>query len=128
MDTLDRRYRRMIGDETSDALLEAGIHLHLLFRNHICGHIAFGQMGGLELGATRTLVAGGPTPREAALGLLRTPEHYRPRSLQTSLWALSEAAEIAADKIEERRVTLEAPGFYALASEMDTLVGAFRGC
>lgn len=117
----------MIGNEASDALLEAGIHLHLLFRNSICGHLAFGQMGGVALGATRTLVSGGATPREAALGLLRTPEHYRPRSLQTSLWALGEAAEIAADKIEERRYTMDDPIFFHLASEMDNLAGAFRG-
>lgn len=117
----------MIGDEASDSLLEAGVHLHLLFRNHICGHIAFGQMGGLAVGATRTLVSGGATPREAALGLLRTPESYRPRSLQTSLWALSEAAEVAADAIEERTLAELGTPFYHLCNEIDDLTGAIRG-
>lgn len=117
----------MIGNEASDSLLEAGIHLHLLFSHHICGHMAFGYMGGLPLGATRTLVSGGPTPREAALGLLRTPAHYRPRSLRTSLWALSEVAETTAGTIEERTLAELGTPFYHLCNEIDDLTGAIRG-
>lgn len=100
MDDLDRRYRQMIGDEASDALLEAGVHLHLLFSHTVNGHIAFGHMGGHEVGQVRTLVAGGHTPEEAARGLAeRTPAHFRPECLRSSMWALGEAVELLTEAI-----------------------------
>jgi hypothetical protein len=101
MDDLDFRYRRIIGEDTSDFLIQHHVKLDLLFKDRIGGHMAFGHMGGADWGPnrTRTLVCHGRTPTEAARGLVeRTPPHYRPQSLRSATWALEQAAHVMAHR------------------------------
>ena len=99
MDLLDLRYRTIIGEETSDMLLREHIKLDLLFADKVCGHMAYGHVGGAEYGELRgrTLVGSGKTPQEAAQALVeRNYPHLRPKSLRSAAWALEQALELAA--------------------------------
>lgn len=94
-------YRTIIGDEASDLLLREHVKLDLLFNDKVCGHMAYGRIGGgLDYGDLRgrTIVGSGKTPREAALALVeRNPEHYRPKSLRSATWALEQALSLLGD-------------------------------
>jgi len=84
----------------SDLLLREHVHLDLLFTDRVCGHMAYGHVGGGpsygELRG-RTIVGSGKTPQEAARALVeRNPEHLRPKCLRSASWALGEALELLA--------------------------------
>lgn len=101
MEKLDRMYRTIIGAETSDFLLSEHVHLDLLFTDKVCGHMAYGHIGGGpsygELRG-RTIVGSGKTPAEAARALVeRNPEHFRPKCLRSAVWALGEAMQLLAE-------------------------------
>jgi hypothetical protein len=89
----------MIGETLSDALLNEHVKLDLLFANKVCGHMAFGHVGGADYGEARgrTIVGSGKTPQEAARALLeRNPPHLRPKSLRSAVWALEQHAALTA--------------------------------
>jgi hypothetical protein len=93
MDTLDLMYRERIGPEISDALIAEHVKLDLLFTDKVCGHLAYGHIGGADWGPMRgrTIVGRGNTQAEAARALLDNPPHMRPKSLRSAAWALSQA-------------------------------------
>lgn len=99
MDTLDLAYRERIGPEISDALIAEHVKLDLLFTDKVCGHMAYGHIGGADWGPLRgrTIVGSGKTQAEAAKALLDNPPHMRPKSLRSAAWALSQALELLAN-------------------------------
>lgn len=83
-------------------LLREHVKLDLLFTDRVCGHMAYGHVGGAEYGELRgrTIVGSGETPQEAARALVeRNPEHFRPKSLRSAAWALEQALELASGAI-----------------------------
>lgn len=87
-------------------LLRHHVKLNLLFTDRVCGHMAYGRIGGPEWGplSGRTIVSSGETPADAARGLVeRTPEHFRPKSLRSASWALEQALSLAAGAIQHGR-------------------------
>lgn len=92
----------IIGPKTSDSLLREHVKLSLLFSDKVCGHMAYGHVGGADWGPVRgrTLVGSGRTPQEAAQALLtRNPPHLRPKSLRSAAWALEQALQLTAEAI-----------------------------
>lgn len=81
-------------------LLREHVKLDLLFCDKICGHMAYGHVGGADYGPLRgrTIVGSGKTPQEAAQALVeRTYPHLRPKSLRSAAWALEQALSLTAD-------------------------------
>lgn len=81
-------------------LLREHVKLDLLFADRLCGHMAFGHVGGADYGELRgrTITGSGKSPQEAARALVeRNPPHLRPKSLRSAAWALEQALALAAD-------------------------------
>ncbi len=83
-------------------LLREHVKLDLLFADKVCGHMAYGHVGGADCGELRgrTFVGSGNSPQEAAQALVeRTYPHLRPKSLRSAAWALEQALELASGAI-----------------------------